>query len=382
MPPLKKVILLLESSREFGRELLYGIVRYSKLHGPWSFYREPSGLKSSIPRLTNWNADGIIMRNSLIRKNLIGLNLPTILVLHDSRRAESMPAVVTNGYTISKLASEHLINRGLKNFGFCGYDNFEWSNNRKDYFKKFIEEAGFEISIYKSRKKITSASWYGEQAKMKKWLKSIPKPAGIMACNDDRGQQVLEICKQLEINVPEEVAVIGVDNDPMICDLCDPPLTSIALNIEVAGYAAAELLDKLMNGEKMNGQEIIVSATHVVQRQSTDLLAVNDQNVAQAINFIRKNARNKIRVDDVVNQTSLSRRSLEINFRKIVRRSIQQEIRRVRVEQITKMLAESNLSISEITALFNFTGIEHISRYFKKEKGMGLRDYRKLYKRC
>jgi LacI family transcriptional regulator len=377
---MKKIILLVETSREFGRNLICGIARYSRLYGPWSFYREPTGLKSSIPKLTTWGADGIIMRNSLIKKELLNLKLPTILVVHDSNRPSYLPAVITDSQVISKVAGEHLISKGLKNFAFCGFDNYEWSNARKLHFKNYIEEAGFKAYIYNLSKKEKLQSWKNEQSQVLNWIKLLPKPVGIMACNDDRGQHILEVCKLLSLKVPEDVAVVGVDNDPMICELGDPPLTSIALNTEPAGYAAAQLLDEIINGKKMCGQEILVTATHLVQRQSTDILAINDSEVVKALRFIKQNAKDKLLVDDVVEHTLLNRRSLEIRFRKTIHRSIQQEIRRVRVEWISKLLLETDLPISEIIALFNFTDIEHISRYFKREKGTGLKQFRKLHR--
>jgi LacI family transcriptional regulator len=378
---MKKIALLVESSREFGRQLICGIARYARINGPWSFYREPIGLKSSIPRLTEWKPDGIIMRDSMIKKELIDLKLPTISVLHDSNRPGFLPVVTTDALTISKMASEHLLAKGLRNFAFCGFDNFDWSNERKKYFKKFIEENGFEINIYDQLSKKKVRDLESEQNLVRDWVKSLKKPVGIMASNDDRGQHILEVCKLLGLNVPEEVAVIGVDNDPMVCELGDPPLTSIALNVEPAGYAAAHLLHMLMKGKKMKGQKITVTATHIVQRQSTDLLAVDDIEVASALAYIRQNAKNKILVDDVVKITKLARRSLELRFRKVLHRSINSEIRHIRVDWIKRLLIETNHSISEITAMFNFTDIEHISRYFKMETGMGLKEFRKNHMR-
>ncbi len=375
---MKKIVLLVETSREFGRQLICGVARYARINGPWSFYREPIGLKSSIPRLTEWKPDGIIMRDSLVKKELIDLKLPTISVVHDSKYPNYLPVVVTDAITIAKLASEHLLSKGIKNFAFCGFDNFIWSNERKRNFTNYIEESGYKVHLYNQRSNKKVYNWEKEQTQVKEWVKSLPKPVGIMACNDDRGQHILEICKLLNLKVPEEVAVIGVDNDPMICELGDPPLTSIALNVEPAGYAAAKLLGQLMDGEEMKGQQILVSATHVVQRQSTDLMAVDDVEVAKAISYIKQNAKNKILVADVVKQTNLARRSLEIRFRKVLHRSINREIRRTRVDWIIKLLIETDLPISEITSLFSFTDIEHISRYFKAETGMGLKEFRKL----
>jgi LacI family transcriptional regulator len=225
----------------------------------------------------------------------------------------------------------------------------------------------------------TSFDWEKEQRNVSEWVKILPKPVGILACNDDRGQHILEVCKRINFKVPEDVAVVGVDNDPMICEIGYPPLTSIALNVEAAGYEAAKLLDQLINGKKMKGQQIMVTASHIVQRQSSDILAVNDREVASAIRFIKENANNKILVKDIVKTTGLGRRTLEQRFRRTIHRSIYDEIRKVRVEWITKLLLETDLPISRITALFNFTDVEHISRYFKKEKGIGLRQFRNLH---
>jgi LacI family transcriptional regulator len=175
------------------------------------------------------------------------------------------------------------------------------------------------------------------------------------------------------------VAVIGVDNDPIICDISDPPLTSIAMNVESAGYEAAKLLDDMIDKKKTPGKQIMVSPSHVVQRQSTDILAVNDVNVSKAIQFIKKNAKNRILVKDVVNATSINRRALERRFKKNFHRSIYDEIQNVRVELIAKYLIETDLPISQVSSLFNFTDAEHISRYFKRKKGIDLREFRKLH---
>ncbi|MCW8849549.1 MAG: substrate-binding domain-containing protein, partial [Melioribacteraceae bacterium] len=225
-------------------------------------------------------------------------------------------------------------------------------------------------------------SWEKEQFIMANWLKNLPKPIGVMACNDDRGQHVLEACKIAEIHVPEELAVIGVDNDALICDLSDPPLTSIALNTLDAGFKTAELLDQMINGLEMDGQEIMVSPTHVVKRHSTDILAINDHNLITSLAYIKENYRDKITVSDILKVTSVNRRSLEGKFKIILGRSIMDEVKRLRIDQMCKLLIESDMSISEITALFTFTKIEHISRYFRQEKQISMREFRKRLKRC
>ncbi len=278
------------------------------------------------------------------------------------------------------MASDHFIEKGFKHLAFCGFDQYDWSEERKNYFKKFNLKAGLKTHNYVSAENKRRQDWENEQQQMCTWIKDLPKPVGIFACNDDRGQHVLEVCKLINLKVPEEVAVLGVDNDPMICELEDPPLTSIALNVESAGFEAAKLLDRLIMKKKIAGKQIMVRPSHIVQRQSSDILAVDDSEVASAIKYIKNNARNKILVKDIVGTTRISRRTLEKRFQRTVHRSIYNEIQLVRVELISKMLIETNLPISQITALFNFTDVEHISRFFKKQKGIGLREFRKLHK--
>lgn len=376
---MKKIVLLLETSRAFGRQLIIGIARYSRLNGPWSFYKEPIDLKSSIPYLTNWKPDGIIMRDSLISEELLKLKIPTILAIHTSKYPKDLPIIKTDSSAIAKMASEHLLNKGLKNFAYCGFNDYDWSNERGYYFNCFLNEAGCKVHNYVQPKSASQLNWKKEQQQVTKWIKNLPKPIGVFACNDDRGQHILEVCKLLKFKVPEDIAVIGVDNDPLICDIGDPPLTSIALNVESAGYRAAELLDELLSGKKMEGQQISVTPTHIVQRQSTDIFSVDNSDVALAIRFIKENAKNKILVKDVVQATRVSRQRLEKLFKETIHRSIYDEIRKIRVEWIAELLIETDLTISQITSVYNFTDVEHISRYFRKEKGIGLREFRKMH---
>lgn len=378
---MKKVILLLETSRAFGRQLIMGIARYSKLNGPWSFYKEPADLKSSIPHLTSWKPDGIIMRDTLITKELLKLKVPTILAPHDSKYPENLPVIITDSYSIAKMASDHLLEKGLKNFAYCGFDDPVWSRERRLFFKQFINEVGFETHIYLPPKSIKKNNWENEQNHVLEWVKTLPKPVGIFACNDDRAQHILEVCKMLNLKVPEDVSIIGVDNDPMVCDIGDPPLTSIALNTESAGFQAAQLLDQMIYKKKISVRQIMVTPSHIVQRQSTDILAVDDEDVASALLYIKNNAKNKIRISDVVKTTNISRQALEKRFRKTIHRSIYNVIQQIRIEMIAKLLIETELPISQITSLFDFTDVQHISRFFKMAKGVSLRQYRKIHQR-
>ncbi|HYA12729.1 MAG TPA: DNA-binding transcriptional regulator, partial [Syntrophales bacterium] len=369
-------IVILETPIFFGRTLLLGISKYARLHGPWVFYRESDIMASSIPELRDWHADGIIMRDIKISEQLLGLNLPTVLVPHNYENFPGIPVVRTDGQSIAKMAAEHLLERGLRNFGYCGFNDMSWSLERRDHFKRFISDKNYSVSTFLQPGRFSKRRWSTEQVMMTDWLKGLPKPVGVMACNDDRAQYVIEACKIAELRVPEDVAVIGVDNDDLICDLCDPPLSSVAMDIEKAGYEAAGLLDSMMKGNRGIGKTISIEPTYVQTRYSTDIVATEDKELAKAINFIRDNFRKNIHVHDVVKATALSRRSLELRFRRSLDRSIISEIRRIRVEYISKLLVETELPISEIAYGLGFSSVEHISRYFQRETGKSLRAFR------
>ena len=333
-----------------------------------------------MPLLEDWKADGIIARISDLKKfkKILSKKI-AIIAVPTKNKIVGLPHIVSNETKVSEIAAEHLLERGFTNFGFCGFDGAYWSQIRSQKFCETVAQAGHKTYIFKSDSRRCKPSWSHELRNMADWLSSLPKPIGIMACNDNRARHVIEACKIAGLHVPEEAAVIGVNNDDTICELSDPPFSSVALNTDKAGYEAAELLDRLMAGEKMAEQEIVVEPTHIVSRQSTDILAIKDEEVAKAISFIRRNVRRPIQVTDVVAATALSRRTIQKRFRTTLKRSILQEIKRVRIQEIIRLLMETHMSVSEIAVTMGYSGPEHISRYFHKATGMSLLAYRKRY---
>lgn len=383
MKKTPKVILLIETTHAYGRGLIRGIALYSRHHGPWSFYREApfygkhGQSKISISELKKINADGIIVREPENIEDFLSLNIP--LITSPSLIKPEIPTILTSADRIGVLAAEHLLERGFKNFAYCGFETLPWSLNRHGSFIQRIQKSGSQVeSFFCSVKKIDNPS-EKEQKRLTKWLEFLPKPAGIMACNDDMGRSILEACKSADISVPEQIAVVGVDNDQLTCELTDPPLSSVALHSKKAGYKAAELLDRLMHGETMNGQIINHDPSHVVTRQSTDTMAVKDPEVAKALAFIHQHYKEPISVEDVSNEIAVSSRNLYKKFMETLGHSVHKEIQKERISHICTLLTESDLSINQITMSMEFTGIEHISRYFYKEKGMSLREFRKIF---
>ncbi|MHC4123139.1 MAG: DNA-binding transcriptional regulator [Planctomycetota bacterium] len=385
-----KVILQIETSRAYGRGLIRGIVKYAGIYGHWVFYREHGGQQKSWPLLRKWGARGIITRARGKKKTreLLASGLPVVYATKiDPGVGEQVPfkyCVVADNEKIGQMAADHLLERGFTNFAYCGFylagfEKFWPPRTRGMAFSKRVVKAGFDTCFYHPPGAGKVPPWEQEQLLLAKWLKLLTKPVGLMAANDDRAQQVVEACKVAGLRIPDEVAIISVDNDEMICDLSDPPLSSISLNTERAGYEAAGLLDKLMKGEKVPKRNITVEPVSVVCRQSTDILAIDDKDISAALRFIRENSKRRIRVNDVTEAVAMSRRGLERRFRKFLSRSIYDEIKRARIQQVAKMLVDTNLSISRVAYVLGYSSVANISRSFKQEKGISPQGYRKKY---
>ena len=385
MIKVPKVILLIETSREYGRNLLRGIASYSYLHGPWTMEREtPFYIKSDHRKKTStdpsqWLADGIIMREPQNVEEILAKNIPTIFASYLNEHITGTSRIITDDAAIGRMGVEHFRERGFRYYAYMGFDDMYWSRNRCVSFQKNVLETDGQVHVFQQPKNKNERLWINEQFLVADWLKSLPKPLGLMACNDDRGQQVLAACRLADLKVPDEVAVLGVDNDEFVCNLSNPPLSSIALNTEKAGFQAAQLLDKLMAREKIPPQKINVSPTHVETRQSSDVLAIEDREVADAVRFIREHARQLIQVEDVADAVALSRRILYDRFQKILGCSVHEEIARIRVEQICRMLESTQISMLQIARSLGYDSDKHLARYFRRQKGISPLEYRKRY---
>jgi LacI family transcriptional regulator len=405
-----RVVLLLNPLAGYDRGLLEGIARYAQLHGPWIFllpeehptiprpdsdsvtgeFQKLSPLPSTTKRrpslqLQALNASGIIGRIQTpeIARSLLASNLPIVTVeLAEKQLLKNNPLsrlseVCADSHKAGRMAAEHLLERGFTNFGFCGYQERIWSQRRQEGFCERIQESGFHCQIYRPPQRKRILTWRDEQSAVIAWLQSLPKPIGIMACNDIRGRQLIEACHQADLQVPDDVAVVGVDEDRLLCDLANPPLSSVALNLDRAGYRAAELLDELMSGRIRKPEKILVEPLWVVQRRSTNVVAVEDRHVAAAVQFVRDHFRQAITVSDIVRHAGISRRSLEIRFQNTFGRSIRHEIQRVRLEWSKKLLAETNLSTEKIAEVSGFRSPNYMCSVFHRELRVSPTQYRR-----
>jgi LacI family transcriptional regulator len=380
MQKIPKILVLVEASREYSRGILSGLALYSKIRGPWMFVtRPPFYVDESIDStVISWidtlAIDGIILQGRYITDRIRKSGVP-LIALDVNTKLKGIPEILCNNQRIGQMAAEHLLECGFSHFAFCGFDHLTWSQQRCDSFRQTVEHAGHPCNIYEQSQKGVVQSWTREYLSIVDWLAALPKPLGLMACNDDRGQQILEACKIAGFSVPEEIAVVGADNDQLECALTAPPLSSVSLNLEKAGYQTAETMDKLFQGKKPG--DIIVDPIQVVRRQSTDIVAAGDSDVSAALRFIREHADKSIQVNDVIQILCVSRRTLYAKFRKALGRSVHDEIVRVRLARIKSLLTDTQLSISRIAKIMNFTGPDKLFRFFIRETGKTPTEFRK-----
>jgi len=278
------------------------------------------------------------------------------------------------------LGAEYFLRKGFKNFAFYGFRNIVWSRERSEGFDDRIKAAGYNVNYFEHRKSRTRDLWYYKPSSLCKWLKWLPKPVALMTCDDNQGQHITEACRLTGIRIPEEVAVLGVDNDEMLCDLSDPPLSSIALDTEKAGYETGRLLEKMVTSGKFSDYEdIVVKPTQVITRHSTDIYATNDKYIAQALKYIHQNIEKNLNVNQVLEQVPLSRRSLEKRFQCITGYAVYEYIYKLRIEKFTKKLLETDQTIFEIALDLGLNDSKNIARQFKQIKGCTPMEYRKKY---
>ena len=384
--PTPRVALLIESSRSYGRELLMGIAKYVRIHGPWSIEFEEGDPGEHFPKwFGRWKWDGIIAR--VTSPDMAGVLRRTgvpVVDLSGSLPEARFPRIRSDEEMVGRMAAEHLLERGFKNFAFCGFNGTDWSDMRRTSFERRIAEAGSACQAfeYAGPARSLSASDYEEHGErherdLMAWLQPLPKPCGLMACNDARGRQVLNCCREVGVAVPDEVAVIGVDKDEIFCELSDLPLSSVILNTQQIGFEAAALLAKLMAGESAESASLVVKPMGVMARQSTDVLAIDDRYIASALKHIREHACDGLDVESLLKAVPLSRSVLERRFSQIIGNSPKAEILRVRLDRVCRLLAESDLPLTEVALKTGFEHPEYMSRLFKKKMGITPGEYRK-----
>jgi len=379
---LRKVALLIETSNAYARGLLAGIVAWMREHRPWSVHlAEGARGGQPPPWLSRWDGDGVIARieNESIARVLRRLRVP-IVDVSAARRIPTLPWVETDDDAIAREAFDHFRARGFRQLAFCGDDRFNWSRWRETAFARLAREAGLPCAVYRPRARAADDA-EAEVARIGDWIAGLPRPVGVMACYDFRGRQVLDACRRRRIPVPDAVAVLGVDNDDLLCDLADPPLSSVILNPRRTGYEAAALLDRMMGGAHVGSRAVRIGPLGVATRRSTDVVAVEDPGVANALRYIRDHACEGISVKDVLKACPQSRRRLEHRVRRLIGRSPHDEILRVRLDCVKRLLVETDLPLERIAERAGFLHPEYLSVAFRRAVGIPPSRYRARLRR-
>lgn len=368
-----RVAVLIEASNAYGRGLLEGIHRHVREHDPWAILLPEHGRGlPPLAMLGRWHGDGVIARietpaiATAVATLRHRLGIPVIDV-SAARLLPDVPYVETDDAAIARLAAEHFVERDFRHLAFLGDDRFRWSGNRRDAFVAAAGQ-GRTVTIYQPPRRGRSTA--ADDEAIEAWLASLPKPVGLFACYDIRGRQALDACRRAGLSVPDDVAVLGVDDDAVLCGLSSPPLSSVIPDALGAGRLAAELLEALMRGERLERDEWLLPPVGIAMRQSTDVLAIDDAVVVAAVRYIREHACDGIKVADVLKAVGSGRRGLESRFTRRVGHTPHEEIARVQFRRVEQLLAETDLPLATIAARAGFRHTEYMTVAFTRRHGL------------
>lgn len=365
----RSVALLIESSNAYARGLLQGIIAYQQQHDAWSIYLPELDRGASPPKwIHSWKGDGVIARieTEEIAKIVRRIGIPVVDV-SAARQLQGIPWVETDDQRVAELAAEHLLERGFRNLAFYGVPKFNWSIWRRDHFIESLRLRGLACEVFDALgPEARGYSWTRENRRLANWICSLAKPVGLMASYDIGARQVLDVCRELNITVPEEIAVIGVDDDPIVCNLAFPSLTSVIPDAAGAGYRAAELLELMMAGGTPESESHLLAPIGISTRQSTDIFAVEDPIIRSVAKLIRERACTGINVIDLLRDVPLSRRVFENRFRKATGQTPHEAIISQRLKRVEQLLRESDLSLEMIASKTGFEHPEYMSVAFRK----------------
>lgn len=368
----KQVAVVMSLNKPFDRQVVLGVTRFVQRQAAWSIYLEEAPA-AKIPDLKKWGGDGIIadLDDPGIAKAVVGLKIPVVGIGNlsdDDFRRFGISIVHTDDAAVARMAAEHLLERGLIHFAYAGDATpsvDQWNHIRRDEFTRRVRERGGDCVILADSGQ-SVRQWRTAQKTLASQLARLHKPVGVMAANDNRARHVAEACRLAGLQIPDDVALLGVDNDTIACTLAAPPLSSVWQGTEQIGFAAAQLLDRLLRRPALRPQRISMAPIGVVARQSSDVYSVSDPLVEQALHYIRDNAGCRIGVPDVVRAVDVSRSNVAARFRRLLGRTIQAEIQRQRVNLAKDLLMTTTLPIHEIAQRAGFNNAQYMNAVFQR----------------
>lgn len=385
---MARILFLTDFSEAYARNLLLGIARYAHAVGQaWSLCRLPLsirdkfGIEAVIDLAKKMRADAVIGQfYNTDNVELFARNGIITIAQDFKARFTTIPNITGPHFLAGKMGAEYFAKKGFRHFAFYGTRDVVWSDERMQGFRETVRAANPSFTFSALCKNTQNALWDYDTNQLVTWLQSLPKPVAIMACDDNHAYHITEACQQGEgggrLRIPDDIAVLGVDNDETICRLSSPNLSSLNQNIEQGGYDVAQLIDRILRDPATPREDVMVQPTHIVTRQSTDIYANNDQHIAEVLKYIHENISQKITVDELVELVPLSRRLLETRFKRSMGTSIYDYILQTRIEKVAQLLCEG-MSVSEAAIEPGFSDIKNLSRMFRQQRGMTPSEYRR-----
>lgn len=373
-PKVFKVAALIETSTAYGRGLLLGIAQYARTRNDWALSLKPRGKDGFLLDISKKNADGLLVRvhDRQLAARVLRTGVPTVdlgYVIPDL-----FPWRIANDQRrIGAEGAHHLLDCGLRSFGFCGWGPLHppariYEHDRLESFAAVLHQAGFKVENYEGHRR-PDRTGRSDQRLLASWLRSLPKPVGIMAANDERALELLEAAQSAGIHVPSQAAILGVDNDEIICQASHPTLSSVALNLQRIGWEGAGILDRLLRGQPPPDKPLIIPPFGVVRRQSTDVIAVHDELVADAVRLIQRRLSEPLQVNDLLKALQISRRTLEVRFRAVLGRTPHDELIRRRIQHVKDLLLNTGWTLKQIANQAGFRHVEHLHHAFRRAVG-------------
>ena len=377
-----KRLLTIINESTLGREIIRGIHEYSRYHGEWELRMEwdtdPRMVKGVRFAVHQWKADGIIatVRNRVIWRIIKNSRLPAV---NTSGLIEfDMPTVKSDNQAVGKAIARHFLDCGHRNFAFSALTPDDFVVKRCEGFCRELSNAGFDCDVFTDECSGTrEANWIRNLQRMDRWLLVLPKPVAIMCVYDLRGHEIASSCHHLGLRVPEDVSLAGCGNDDIMCPVCTPPLSSVDTDSKRIGYEAARLLDSLMGGKQSTAGPILIPPRGLVVRQSSDIINIDDCEIASAMRFIRNHANQPISVKDILREVPISRRAMERRFMKIIGRTPKAEIMRVHLERAQNLLAQTDMPIPAVAKASGFAWPKMFSGFFRRKTGLTPTAYRR-----
>jgi LacI family transcriptional regulator len=380
------VAVIIDGSKPYDRKVIGGIGAYAQRRGRWSLYVEENPLeKLAVLRAHRWNGLIANFDEPRIAAVVAAMNVPVVGVGGGYGwygREAGIPYVATDDDAVARLAFDHLRDRGFTQFAFCGFARTRingWSADRARSFLASARQAGFPCSVYNGRH-ATMRNWGQLQDELAAWIAGLAKPVGLMACNDARARHVIEACRRIGVPVPEDVAVVGADDDAVLCGLTDPPLTSIDQDAHRIGETAAGVLDRLMSDKRVQKRLFVVQPKGVVTRRSSDVIAIQDPDVAAALRFIHEHACDGIHADAVADCVTVARVTLERRFQALLGRSIHGEIQRIRLERARHLVADTDIPLKQVVAMTGIKQRTYFTVLFRQHFGCTPAEWRRRAK--